>query len=344
MVSAPWFVRPAGIADLDAIYDLAGQTGPGFTNLPADRDGLRTRLERSDASFDRDLSAPDDELYIFLLEESGTGRIGGTAMIFSRIGVTRPFYSYKITRLSQYSRELDRIVTTDVLNLVNDFAGASEVGGLFLLPDLRTGGLGKLLARSRYLFMAMHRERISDLVLTELRGYQEPDGVSPFWDGLTRRFFDLEFHEADRFHALNGNQFVADLMPKYPIYTKLLSPEAQAAIGKPHRSGVAAMKMLEAEGFHHERYVDLFDAGPTLQCEVDRLRTVREGRLARVTLTGGAGDGEPMLVATGRCRSFRVMQARGLYSQAADALRLSPAGLPRGLLGEGDPAFFVTLG
>lgn len=339
MVNVRWYVRPASINDLDAIFDLAGQTGPGFTNLPHDREALRMRLERNDASFARDLQAPDNELYIFVLQDSTSGRIGGTALIFSCVGVKKPFYSYKITRLSQFSRELDRIVTTDVLTLVNDFAGATEVGGLFLLPELRREGIGALLSRSRFLFMAMHRERFGRRVLTELRGYQHPDGVSPFWDALTRRFFDLDFNEADRFHALNGNQFIADLMPKYPIYTILLSQEAQDAIGKPHPEGVAAMKLLEAEGFRNDGYVDLFDAGPTMQAEIDSLRTVREARLARVTAATGADSAERLLLATGKLCDFRAWQGQGRYG--AGGLELSADDFALGRLAIGDEVLFV---
>jgi arginine N-succinyltransferase len=343
-LSEHWFVRPASIADLDGVLELARNAGPGLTNLPADREGLRIRLERSDASFAKLLTGPDDELYIFVLQEAVSGRIGGTAMMFARIGVKRPFYSYKITRLSQYSHQLDRIVTTDVLNLVNDFAGASEVGGLFLLPELRTAGLGALLARSRYLFMALHRERVADIVLTELRGYQEPEGISPFFDSLTKRFFDLEFSEADRFYALNGNQFIADLMPKYPIYTKLLSPEAQAVIGRPHRSGMAAMRMLEEEGFRYDGYVDLFDAGPTLQCPVDALRTIRNVRTASVRMAPETVSDHRMLMAFGHCRAFRACQSPGIYSAKEGILDLPPDALPPGLIAEKDSIIFVEHG
>ena len=340
-----WFVRPATLDDLDAVHQLAGQTGPGFTNLPNDRDTLKQRLERSTRSFAAAPAAPDDGLYLFVLEQQGTGRIGGTALIFASVGTKKPFYSYKLTRLSQYSRQLDRIVTTDVLNLVNDFAGASEVGGLFLIPELRRGGLGALLARSRYLFMALHRERFGTQVLTELRGYQEPEGVSPFWEGLTRRFFDLEFAEADRFHALNGNQFIADLMPKHPIYTILLPQDAQDAIGKPHAQGAAAMKLLEAEGFTYQGYVDLFDAGPTMQAEVANLRTVREAMrgAARLAPAPRGGTGTPSLIATGQLGAFRAWLAEGGVADEGATLHLDAAGMALGRLAEGDPVLHVPL-
>jgi arginine N-succinyltransferase len=347
-----WRVRPATTGDVEAVYALAGQTGPGFTNLPHDRTALHERLARSEAAFEARLSAPEDELYMFVLEEDGTGRIGGTALIFSAIGTRKPFYSYKITRTTQYSHQLDLLVTTDVLNLVNDFAGASEVGGLFLLPELRRTGLGVLLSRSRYLFMALHRERFGEQVLTELRGYQEPDGVSPFWEGLTKRFFNLEFAEADRFHSLNGNQFIADLMPKYPIYTILLPPEAQNAIGRPHAAGAAAMKLLLAEGFHHDGYIDLFDAGPTLQAKVSELRTVREARngFARTDTMADPAARQRLLMATGRLLDFRAWQGPGRlsnYGEMSDrgeTLHLPAQTMAIGRLGEGDSFLYVPAG
>src|SRR3546814_4598198 len=55
----------------------------------------------------------------------------------------------------------------------SDLNGASEVGGLFLHPAARAGGLGLLLARSRYLFIARHRARFGDRILAELRGRSE---------------------------------------------------------------------------------------------------------------------------------------------------------------------------
>src|SRR3546814_19581256 len=100
-----------------------------------------------------------------------------------------------------------------MLSLSTDLEGASEVGGLFLHPGERAGGLGMLLARSRYLFIAMHRARFADHILAELRGLIDEAGGSPFWDGLAGRFFGMNFQDADQFTALHGNQFNADLMP-----------------------------------------------------------------------------------------------------------------------------------
>ena len=66
-------------------------------------------------------------------------------------------------------------------------------------------------------------------------------GGSPFWDGVAGRFFGMNFQEADQFNAINGNQFIADLMPKHPIYIAMLPETARAVMGLPHPTGRAAM-------------------------------------------------------------------------------------------------------
>jgi arginine N-succinyltransferase len=300
-----WRVRPARSCDLPAILQLAHLTGGGFTNLPADEAALARRLAWSDASFARQEDAPHDELYLLLLEELGSGRIGGTAMIFSRIGATWPFYSYKLCTLTQTSRELGRTFRIPFLSLTSDFDGASEVGGLFLHPDLRTGGLGRLLARARYLFIAQHRARFGARVIAELRGVMDAAGHSPFWDALGRQFFGLSFPEADAFNAINGNQFIADLMPRHPIYTAMLPQVARDAIGQPHGGGRAAMAMLESEGFVYDNYVDIFDGGPTVAARTDDLKTIRTAREAVVSARDGS-TGPLHLVASGQLADFQA--------------------------------------
>ena len=58
---------------------------------------------------------------------------------------------------------------------------------------------------------------VADRLLAELRGVIDERGGSPFWDGVAGRFFGMSFQEADYFNAINGNQFIADLMPKHPV-------------------------------------------------------------------------------------------------------------------------------
>jgi arginine N-succinyltransferase len=302
-----WMVRMAAPSDLDSLEALAQLAGGGFTNLPANREALARRLDWARESLAKAADAPGDDLYLLMLEHRPTGRVVGTAAVFSQVGKRWPFYSYKVTTLSLHSRELGRTFRTRVLHLVNDFDGASEVGGLFLHPDCRTGGLGRLLARSRYLFIARHRARFADRLLAELRGVIGEDGSSPFWDGLAGRFFGMGFSEADAFNGANGNQFIADLMPKFPVYEALLPESAVAVIGCEHPAGRAARRMLEAEGFRHNDYVDIFDGGPTLDIETDRVRSIRKAEVARVADGPVPPDTPLRLAATGRLALFRAM-------------------------------------
>ena len=297
-------LRAAGLDDLPAIYAMAKSTGGGFTNLPPDRRSLEGRLERAAASFAREADVPGDDHFFFVLEDAGSGQIVGTCQVFARIGCTWPFYSYRLGSLTQTSKQLGRTFRADMLTLCTDLDGASEVGGLFLMPGERAAGTGALLARSRYLFMAMHRARFADRTIAELRGAHDDAGGSPFWDGVAGRFFGMSFREADDFNAVHGNQFIADLMPKHPLYLAMIPDAALAVIGAPHRSGRAAMRMLENEGFAYEHYIDIFDGGPTMTVATDRIATVRAARSEPVV---GIGEGGvPSLVAHGRLAAFRA--------------------------------------
>ncbi len=297
-------VRASRPDDLEALYEMAKLTGGGFTNLPPDRDSLAARLARSADAFASVEEVPGDHLYLLVLEDTATAHVRGTAQIFSAVGRRWPFYSYRLGMLSQASRELGRTFRAEMLTLTTDFEGCSEVGGLFLHPNERAGGLGLLLARSRYLFIANHRARFADRVIAELRGVIDEAGGSPFWDGLAGKFFGMGFQEADEFNAVNGHQFIADLMPKHPVYTAMLSDHARAVIGLPHPTGRAAMRMLEGEGFAHDGYVDIFDGGPTMAAATDRIRTIRTAVTAPVAAV--ADGGTRRLVASGRLDGFRA--------------------------------------
>jgi arginine N-succinyltransferase len=309
-------VRPATKDDFQQLYEMAKLTGGGFTNLPADKGALVDKLIRSEEAFAKQEDRPGDDLFVLMLENSQTGQVRGTGQLFGQVGMQQPFYSYRVSTLTQTSKALGKTFRAEMLSLVTDFEGSSEVGGLFLHPGERAGGLGLLLARSRYLFIRQHRPRFGDRVLAELRGVMDESGGSPFWDGIAGRFFGMSFQEADEFNAKHGTQFIADLMPKTPIYTALLSETARAVMGVPHPSGRAAMRMLEREGFRYDGYIDIFDGGPTMSTATDQVRTVRDAQ--ELTLSDVREDqtGVSMMLAAGRLHDFAACY--GNVSQAGD--------------------------
>jgi arginine N-succinyltransferase len=297
-------VRPAGNDDFQAIYEMAKLTGGGFTNLPPDRGALVEKLIRSEKGFASDATEPTDDMFLFVLENADTGQIRGTCQLFSMVGIEAPFYSYRIGTLTQTSKALGKTFRAQMLNLTTDLEGSSEVGGLFLHPGERAGGLGLLLARSRYLFMKLHRQRFARRVIAELRGVIDESGGSPFWDAIAGRFFAMNFQEADEFNAAHGTQFIADLMPKTPIYTAMLPETATHVMGVPHPSGRAAMRMLEREGFRQDCYVDIFDGGPTMVADTDNVATIRDSRELVLGAVEDEVEGPGMIFAAGTLRTF----------------------------------------
>jgi len=319
-------VRPARADDFDAIYEMAKLTGGGFTNLPPDRGTLVEKLLKSETAFGKQPDAPENDLFLLVLENAETSQVRGTCQIFSKVGSEWPFYSYRLTTMTQTSRALERTFRAELLTLVTDLEGSSEVGGLFLHPGERAGGLGMLLARSRYMFIRLHRQRFADRIIAELRGVMDEAGGSPFWDGLAGKFFDMNFQTADELNAAHGNQFIADLMPKTPIYTALLPDNARAVMALPHPSGRAAMRMLEREGFKYERHVDIFDGGPTMEAVTDEVRTIRDARM--VMASEIAPGGRPALLARGDLKDFVACNGSvGVIKNGAATIDPAAAGL-----------------
>jgi arginine N-succinyltransferase len=174
------------------------------------------------------------------------------------------------------SRELGVHVRTPTLHLSNDMTDTTEICSLLLDGNYQGGGNGLLLSRCRFMFLDEFRKHFSEKVFAEMRGVSDQQGRSPLWDALGSKFFDMEFSQADMLSGLGNKSFIAELMPKYPIYLPMLPDEARAVIGRVHENTRPALKMLEAEGFNFNGMVDIFDGGPAVEAFVNSIRTVRE--------------------------------------------------------------------
>ncbi|HEY1147822.1 MAG TPA: arginine N-succinyltransferase [Pseudoduganella sp.] len=325
-------VRNAASCDLDAIYDLASRIGPGMTTLKADRAALARRLKIAEASFAGSASCAECD-YLFVLEDLSSGRIGGVCAIKRAIGLDEPFYNYRIGTLVHASNEAGVFARMQALYLSYDMTGSAELCSLYLHPDYRNGLNGKLLSKSRFLFMAQFPQLFPDKVFAEMRGYQKPGGSAPFWESLGRHFFKMDFDAADDLCGQGRKSFIAQLMPRHPLYTDFLSEEARAAIGRTHDDTVPARRLLEQEGLRYDGSIDIFDGGPVLQARVAELRASRESRLA-VLAHGGCADAPLALVSTTALDNFRVIALPaeprdGSLALPADAL--AALGMPAGL-------------
>lgn len=337
-------VRPVRRDDLAGLIRLAEGAGSGLTTLPASGQALGLRIERSLAAFSSRSEEADGDCYLMVLEDVATGTVVGTSGIFAGVGLSKAFYSYRILTLTKTSADLGVKVDTRLLQLVNDYAGATEVGTLYLAPGYRRHGNGALLARCRYLMMAGFRRRFPELVLAEIRGWQDAGGRSPFWEAIGRHFFRMSFEQADLLSGLGNSQFIADLMPKHPIYVDLLPKEARDAIGRPHEAARPALRMLEREGFRFGRAVDIFDAGPVVDVRRDDIRTVRDSREAEIAGVTSLRDGfAPHLAATVDMEGFRVARA-AVGARADGRIDIEEAAAGRLEVGPGDRIRIVAEG
>ena len=345
-------VRPIQTSDLDALVELASAAGYGLTTLPHDRELLHKRILKSQRSF-RDMGdCPSGEAYLFVAEDITTGRVVGTSGIVSKVGGFQPFYAYRLETALHQSEILGVHKEIRTLHLVAEHNGPSEIGSLFLAPLFRRESNGRVLSLARFLFMAEHHACFDPIVVAEMRGEIDDAGRSPFWDAIGRHFFDVDLPKAD-YLSMVDKRFIADLMPRHPIYIPLLPSDAQRVIGQVHEQTRPAAKLLEAIGFRDSGMVDIFDAGPVVTCRLEDIRTAQLSRSAKVTSITDGSSSEPSFLIANPAPEFRaclgwldLANGVGIDRATADALKveigdtirfvpLRPESLPNSDMGSG---------
>ncbi|MCE2572028.1 arginine N-succinyltransferase [Motilimonas eburnea] len=301
-------IRPIQSNDLGALMVMAQESGVGFTSLPVNEALLQRKITHSIDSFEQDVKQPGDQGYLMVAEDTTRGEIIGTTAIEAAVGMNAPFYNYHVGKVVHSSPTLGVYNLVEILTLSNDYTGVSELCTLFLREPYRSSHAGRLLSRCRFLLMAEHRKRFAATVIAEMRGVSDEDGRSPFWVWLEQNFFSVDFPTVDHLTGLGNKQFIAELMPKYPIYISLLSPQAQKVIGQVHEKTLPALKLLEGEGFHKNGYIDIFDAGPTVECPIEHIRSVRDCLRLQVEI-GAPIDQAEYIVSNISCRNFRATVA-----------------------------------
>jgi arginine N-succinyltransferase len=345
-----YVIRAATLRDLDAIDRLAHMAQMGMTSLPRDRASLQRKLILSHKAFHEPVKSPNGELYLFVLEHLITHEVVGTCKLLSRAGIHDPVISFQIEKNTRTSPSADKTVTSTLLHPKIQFNGPSEIGGLFVDDQHRDKGLGRMVSLSRFLFLAMHRERFASHIMAEMRGVIDSEGQSPFWSALGQQLFHMDFRQADYMAGL-GKQFVMDLLPHFPIYTDLLPASARVVIGETHVDTVPALRLLKQEGFLQTDLIDVFDAGPKVIAEVDAIRTVQETRTATISaivsevdriLVEGTRPDEPLfLMSNGKLDEFRTCM--GNLDVDGAAIKISRAFADALHVKVGDPVWFSPL-
>ena len=327
-------IRPIRSDDLDALVRMAQTAGAGFTSLPPVPEFLQKKIDLSVESFAREVKVPGHERYLFVLEDSDTGLVGGCCAVEAACGLDEPFYNYRVGLTVHASRELNVYTQSPTLYLSNDYTGASVLCSLYLSPEFRGGGNGRLLSKCRFLHMAANPERFDDRVIAEMRGVSDDKGHSPFWEALGRKFFTIDYDRAEHLVGMGNKAFIAELMPKHPVYARLLSKEAQDAMGQVHPHTAPALHLLEQEGFRMQGYIDIFDGGPAVEAPLTEIRTIRRSQVLPARI-GAPTPGARHLIANTELQGFRCAPAE--LSPEAEHVTLSPE-LAAGLMvEEGSP-------
>jgi arginine N-succinyltransferase len=334
-------IRPIARRDLGCLMDLARIAGVGLTSLPVNEARLADRIARSEQSFAAALPT-EEQGFVFVLEDTERAAIVGISAIEAAVGLRDPWYNYRVSTMVHASQELGIHKRHEALFLSNDLTGCSELCSLFLHPDYRRNRNGSLLSKSRLLFVAQFRQLFDEMLVAEMRGVLDGAGQSPFWEGLGRHFFTMDFDRADYLTGVGQKTFVAELMPKHPIYLDLLPEAARTAAGQTHASSLPALHMLEAEGFRCEGYIDIFDGGPAVQARVRDIRAVRESALRPVRSGVGTPGAPtlPLLVSNTRLADFRALLVE---VEDSEELCLSADQLAQLQLVSGDPVRCVPL-
>lgn len=283
-------IRPISMLDLDWLYETTNLSGAGLTSLQHDKEYLQHRIQVSEQSFADDIPI-EQRIYLFVRENLADKQLVGVSGIDACVGYKEIFYNYLITTIAQASTEFDVRLEHKVLSLVNDFQDATELISTWLHPNFRGQLIGKILSLSRFLFIARFPHWFSDQIIAEIRGVCDDAGNSPFWEAVGKNFFSMSFAQADYLTLTTDKQFIADLVPRDPIYIDLLPAEAKAVIGIEHPRAQAARHLLEDEGFVFKNYVDIFDGGPVLQAQTKDINTIAKRKIAIISRLSAVQDG-----------------------------------------------------
>jgi arginine N-succinyltransferase len=274
-------IRPVRASDFDWLYEISNLVGIGFTSLPHDKVYIARRLEIVEKSFQETIPA-EERIYLFVRENLPSGERIGLCGIHDDVGYKDAFYNYQVSTVTQLSKEQNIFIEHKLINVVNNFQTASELISFWMHPTHRGQNLSKSLALSRFLFIAHYPQWFGEEIIAEVRGVCDENGNSPFWEAIGRRFFGMDFKQADALTMTQGKQYIADLVSREPIYLDLLPIEAQKVVGVAHPTAEVAKHFLEEQGFKYNNYIDIFDAGPLLNAERDKIKSVVNSKLVRI--------------------------------------------------------------
>ena len=264
-------LRPAKTSDLDDLFALALKSSLGLTNFPKDRSLLLKMLEDTEIAFQKEIHLPGDEIYIFSLERTCDHKVIGSSMLRAKVPdkIPLPYFLH-------YPQK-----KWDMLQATFESEEASELCGLYLDPDVRGEGLGKLISVSRFFYIADHLHRFMGKIFADIHGYVDQDGNCPFWEGIMRPFFKMPFKEAVIFYIKDLKGF-NEKIPTLPIYFDLLPEQSKQHIGAVHSKSLPALKLLEHEGIALTEFIHPLDGGPRVEGFVGKIDGIQKSNIFKI--------------------------------------------------------------
>lgn len=321
-------VRPVEAGDIPALTSLGAGARPGVHTLPRTAQAVEHAVQRSLASFAAHVDIPSEEAYFFVLESSADRSIAGAAAISATAGASGTFFAFRNDVIQQVSRDLGISHSVHVLTLCSDLTGYSQLSGFYVHDRCQDGRQAGLLSRARLLFAAIAPQRFRNRFFASLSGMVDVNGRSPFWNALGRKFFNMDFLEAERIiEGARDRALIVEMMPHYPVYVPLLPGEAQTAMGQVHGEGELPFRILSEEGFEPDEFIDIFDGGPILRAHRNSLRSFSASttyRVAGVSASVRAASPLPHLVSNMREERFRAVVTDLAPPERSDELSLSP--------------------
>lgn len=313
-------VRAVELHDLIPLSRLAQAMEEGLTNLPSlprHPLDLEKRIAHSVESFARKTSN-GSEIYLFVLEDSETKELIGTAQIIAKtLGSTMGYY-FRQEPYSQTANRLQGQKAIPFLRPIRHIVESTELGGLFMHPAARQRGLSKLLLFGRLLFIITFPERFQPLLIAEMRGVTDAYGNSPFWNAIGRHFLDIPFDELMRQVTLDPS-FVSEILPPFPICLSMLPKEIQELAGKIHPQSELAQHKLFEEGFHATGEIDIFDGGPKISADVRTLALQGTHKMARAVCTALPAMHQETVIVANHHPHFRLTLAP-IYVQSPETV------------------------
>ena len=311
-------VRPLALTDADAFSALHGA---------CDAESVRALVARSDQAFAGVSGTSMRYVFSLVNTDADTGQsvlLGAIALV-PRIGLELARYSFRSGVVVHASAELNMFNRANTLLLANDHTGCAEIGLPLVVQSEWASLHQRNLIESALLYVAEQRACFPQGILVELPGVCGDSADPPFWTGLGRHFYAGAVPMADAFFPPPQRSHIARLLPKHPLYSGFIGAPALACLGQAGAAALGAADTLQAQGFRYRGHVNIFDAGPIVEADIDDVLSPRYGHVLPVCLDGGDHP-QPLLVAAMGAHRGQAFSVGCLHASLLNgALCMSPA-------------------